>query len=202
MSKQSGHGTSTPFPAFKKWAEKHGSLIGFHDESGISERPVVRTTWAMIGRTPILESTGSWKSLSMSGVIITTPKGTRSRLFLMIFHGSMRGKDFVSYLKQLKRHLAGRKLLLIWDGLPAHRARLGAEYVQTQQKWLKLARLPGYAPELNPIEYLWSAMKTKDLSGLPVRGLPKLKRAIRRSRQRINRDQKILAGFLKASGLY
>jgi transposase len=114
----------------------------------------------------------------------------------------MHGKDFVSYLKQLKRHLAGRKLLLIWDGLPAHRARLVTRYVQTQQKWLKLARLPGYAPELNPIEYLWSAMKTRDISGLPVQGLAKLKQAIRRSRRRINSDQKLLAGFLRASELY
>jgi transposase len=138
----------------------------------------------------------------MSGAIITNPKGTRSRLFLMIFHGSMHGKDFVSYLKQLKRHLAGKKLLLIWDGLPAHRAKLVTSYAQTQEKWLKLARLPGYAPELNPIEYLWSAMKTRDISGLPVQGLPKLKQAIRRSRRRINGNQKLLRGFLTASGLY
>ncbi len=138
----------------------------------------------------------------MSGTIITTPKGTRSRLFLTIFYGSMKAKDFVSYLKQLKRHLAGKKLLLIWDGLPAHRAKLVTNYVQTQDKWLKLARLPGYAPELNPIEYLWSAMKTKDLSGLPVQGLPKLKSAIHKSKHRINRDQEVLTGFLKASRLY
>ena len=176
--------------------------MGFHDESGISERPVVRTTWAIRGKTPIIESTGSWKSLSMSGTIITIPKGTTSKLFLAIFHGSMKGKDFVQYLKQLKRHLNGKKLLLIWDGLPAHRSRIVTDYTDTQRKWLKIERLPGYAPELNPIEYLWSAMKTKDLSGLPVRGLPKLKSAIRRSRYRINGNQQLLRGFLEASTLY
>lgn len=137
----------------------------------------------------------------MWGAIITTPHARKSRLFLTIFHGSMKAKDFVSYLKQLKRHLAGEKLLLIWDGLPAHRARLVTDYVH-DQKWLKLVRVPGYAPELNPIEYLWSAMKTKDLSGLPVQGLPKLKQAIHRSRRRINGDQEVLTGFLKASELY
>lgn len=113
----------------------------------------------------------------------------------------MKAKDFVSYLKQLKRHLAGKKLLLIWDGLPAHRAKLVTNYVHAQ-KWLRIVRLPGYAPELNPIEYLWSAMKTKDLSGLPIQGLPKLKQAIRKSRRRINGDQDVLTGFLKASELY
>lgn len=138
----------------------------------------------------------------MSGVIITTPKAKKSQLFLTIFHGSMKANDFVSYLKQIKRHLAGKKLLLIWDGLPAHRAKVVTEYAKNQNKWLKLARLPGYAPELNPIEYLWSAMKTKDLSGLPVQGLQKLKQTIRKSKHRINRDQKLLKGFLTASGLY
>ena len=138
----------------------------------------------------------------MSGTIITTPQGRRSKLFLTIFHGSMKGKDFVRYLAQLKRHLTGRKLLLIWDGLPAHRAKVVSRYVEAQKKWLKITPLPGYAPELNPIEYLWSAMKTKDLSGLPVQGLPKLKCAIRRSRRRINHHQELLTGFLKASELY
>ena len=138
----------------------------------------------------------------MSGTIIAIPKGTKSKLFLTIFHGSMKGKDFVSYLKQLRQHLKGKKLLLIWDGLPAHRSRIVTNYTDTQKKWLKIERLPGYAPELNPIEYLWSAMKTKDLSGLPVRGLPKLKSAIRRSRYRINSNQQLLRGFLEASKLY
>lgn len=138
----------------------------------------------------------------MSGTIITNPKSARSKLFLTIFHGSMKAKDFVSYLKQIKRHLAGKKILLIWDGLPAHRAKLVTSYAKNQEGWLKLVRLPGYAPELNPIEYLWSAMKTKDLSGLPVQGLPKLKSAIRKSKHRINRNQELLTGFLKASELY
>ena len=138
----------------------------------------------------------------MSGTIITTPKGNQSKLFLAIFHGSMKGKEFVQYLTQLKRHLAGRKLLLIWDGLPAHRAGVVAEYIRTQHQWIRTARLPGYAPELNPIEYLWSAMKTKDLSGLPIQGLHKLTDAIRRSKRRMNQNQELLKGFLKASTLY
>lgn len=144
--------------------------MGFHDESGISERPVVRATWAVKGRTPTIESAGSWKNLRLSGVLLTTPKGNRPKLYLGVFYGSMKGGDFVCYLKTLKRRLAGRKLLLIRDGLPAHRARVVADYLAAHRAWLRVKRLPAYAPELNPIEYLWSAMKTKDPAGPACQG--------------------------------
>ena len=51
-------------------------------------------------------------------------------------------------------HLPGR-LLVIWDGLPAHRSRLVQHWVAGQRARLELERLPAYAPELNPVEYLW-----------------------------------------------
>jgi transposase len=149
-----------------------------------------------------LESTGSWQNLSLSGILLTSPRGRSLRLFLKIFFGSIQGTDVVIYLKTLKRHLKGRKLLLVWDGLPAHRARIVRAYARTQHSWLRIERLPAYAPELNPIEYLWSAMKTKYLAGLPARGLKPLAQAVLRSKRRINGDQRLLRGFLKASTLY
>lgn len=163
---------------------------------------MVRATWAVKGQTPTIESTGSWKNLSLSGTLLTTPKGNRLKLYLNVFYGSMKGRDFVCYLKMLKRHLAGRKLLLIWDGLPAHRARVVTDYLMAQRAWLRVKRLPAYAPELNPIEYLWSAMKTKDLAGLPARGLSPVRRAVWKSKRRMNSNQRLLNGFLKASTLY
>lgn len=163
---------------------------------------MVRSTWSIKGKTPVLESTGSWKNLSLSGVLLTTPRGNRLKLYLNVFYGSMKGSDFVRYLKTLKRHLAGRKLLLIWDGLPAHRARIVTDYLRAQRSWLRVKRLPAYAPELNPIEYLWSAMKTKDLAGLPARGLNPIRRAVWKSKRSMNSNQRLLKGFLRASTLY
>lgn len=103
-------------------------------------------------------------------------------------------------LKELKRHMRGKKLLLIWDGLPAHRSKIVQEYVKTQTHWLKIARFPSYAPEVNPIEYLWGAMKKKYLANLSP-DLVSIGRALRRCRKRIS-DRKLLRGFLRASGLY
>lgn len=89
----------------------------FQDESAISEKPVVTTTWAFKGKTPTIFSKGRWKSLSLSGTIISTAKGKGLRLFLRVFHGSVKEKHVIRYIKELKRHLPEKKLLLIWPGL-------------------------------------------------------------------------------------
>ena len=175
--------------------------MGFQDESGVSDRPFVARTWAMKGKTPIISSAGSWKNLTISGVIITTPSARRQRLFLRIFPESMKARDILRFMKELKAQMDGKKLLLIWDGLPAHRAKIIREYALHERGWLRLERFPAYAPELNPIEYLWSAMKRKDIANHIPGGLETLKRTIKKSGRRLS-DAKLLKGFLEASTLY
>lgn len=176
-------------------------LLGFHDESGISEKPVVRRTWSVVGRTPIIQSTGSWATMSLSASLICTAKGNNPRLFLKSLTHSVKFPDVINYLKELKSHLKGKKLLLFWDGLSAHKAKATIEYLKTQKHWLKVERLPAYAPELNPPEYLWSAMKNKHLCNLWPKGLPALKATVSRSYRKIRNDRELLRSFLKASGL-
>ena len=103
------------------------------------------------------------------------------------------------FLGDLKYHMRGRKLLLIWDGLPAHRAKVVQAWVVTNRSWLRVARFPGYAPELNPIEYLWGAMKKRYLGNLC--DLSAIGTALRSCRKQIG-DTRLLQGFLRASGLY
>ncbi len=175
--------------------------MGFEDESGISEKPTVRTTWAPVGKTPFLQSSGSWKKLTMVGVLVTTPEGRHSKLFIRTIAGGLNAEETIRFLKDLRRHLRGRKLLLIWDGLPAHRARVVTAYVKTQSSWLRTARLPSYAPDVNPIEYCWGAMKKKQLGNLRAEGMRGLGSAVRKAKLAMN-DNDLLHGCLTASGLY
>ena len=171
--------------------------MAFEDESGLSEKPVVRTTWAPKGKTPTIQSSGSWKSLSMAGLIKFTPTGNNPELFFHLQPGSMDRYDFVKFLKQVKTEMKGKKLLLIWDRLPAHRAKLVTSYVASQKTWLRIEHYPGYAPELSPVEFMWSAMKGKDLSHIPPKGLKHLKQMVQKSVRRIRSDKRLLKGFLK-----
>jgi transposase len=53
---------------------------------------------------------------------------------------------------QLRVFLGGQEATLVWDGRPAHRSRAMAAWLRGQRAWLVAEPLPGYAPELNPVE--------------------------------------------------
>lgn len=184
-----------------KKGAKIRALIGFLDESGISEKPTVRRTWAPKGHTPIIRSTGSWKTRSVVGVITSTPNGYRPKLYLRIFKTTIHAAEVIRFIKELRYHVK-RKVILLWDGLPAHRAKTVRNFLKTQTHWLETKRFPAYAPELNPVEYAWSSGKTKDLANFCPDTLDILDNQIRRSKRRLRRRPDILKGFLRKSTLF
>ena len=183
----------------KKGAHE-GRRIAFLDESGISERPTVRRTWAPRGKTPVIVSTGSWSVRSVVGVITCTPEGNDPKLYIRIFPGSMHKEDVLRFLKELRHHVRG-KILLVWDRLAAHRAKIVREYIAAHP-WISTEHFPPYAPELNPVEYLWATAKNHDLAHVYPEGLERLDGHIRRMKRRLQRRADILKGFLKKSSLF
>lgn len=171
--------------------------MAYEDESGISEKPVVRKTWALKGKTPIIISSSAWKRLTMAGLLLFTPKCNNPHMYFRLQPGSMDRYDFIDFLKDIKIELKRKKLLLIWDGLPAHRAKETANYIKSQKQWLRVERYPAYAPELSPVEFIWSPMKTKDLANMSPKGLKHLKRAVRKSFKRIKMNKSLLLGCLR-----
>lgn len=137
----------------------------------------------------------------MAGLIVCTPQGNNPRIWFRLQPGAMNQKDFVALLRDIKIEMKGKKLLLIWDGLPAHRARIVSDYIKSQRRWLRAERYPAYAPELCPVEFLWSPMKTKDLAHVPPRGLWHLKRLVRRSFRRVKTDKELLKSCLRKAGV-
>jgi len=55
--------------------------------------------------------------------------GRRSRLFFQTREGSSNSESLIRFLSDLHRELGGRKAILIWDGLPAHKSRAMKEYL-------------------------------------------------------------------------
>ncbi|OGG62171.1 hypothetical protein A3C21_04215 [Candidatus Kaiserbacteria bacterium RIFCSPHIGHO2_02_FULL_59_21] len=185
---------------------KKGALLRvtfcFLDESGYSERPTVRSTWGRKGETPIIRSTGSWKSISATGIIATDVALRRVRELCTFKKGSVRKEDTVNTLKHLLRHVKGR-IALFWDGLAQHGARSVREYLAGHRdRFVMVERFPAYAPELNPQEYLWSSSKTKDMANYCPEKPDDLAQKARMSLRRIQRRPDILRGALKKSGLF
>jgi transposase len=143
----------TPYLARpQKKARREGRLIVFVDESGISERPTRVRTWAPKGQTPIIQFHFNWNHVSVIAGL------TRTNFLFRLYEGSIKKEEIVEFLKALKAHLK-QPLLVIWDGLRAHRSRLVREYLDSLAGHIQIAFLPPYAPDLNPVEYLWAWLK-------------------------------------------
>lgn len=95
----------------------------------------------------------------MAGLIIFTAKGNNPQLFFQMQPESMDKHDFIVLLKDIKIEMKGKKLLLIWDRFPAHRAKAVKDHIKSERSWLKVEHYPAYAPELSPVEFMWSAQR-------------------------------------------
>ena len=188
--------------AAKKNAAQQRAWRIFEDESGVSQHPVVRRTWAPRGNTPILVHTGSnWKRLSVAGALAFRWDGRRSRFFFHTVPGTYTDRALVPFLRALKRHVRGRRVVLIWDGLGAHKSRYMTAYLRRQRAWLTVERLPAYAPELNPLEQVWGNVKTRELANVCVPDLASLRRPLRGGFARIRRQPMLAHAFLRHAGL-
>jgi transposase len=107
----------------------------------------------------------------------------------------------IGALEELRRFLGGQKATLVWDGLPAHRSLAMAAWLRGQRSWLVIERLPGYAPELNPMEGLWTSLKEVELANLAGDTLDEVTAAAERGIQRIRSSHWLAFSFLRHCGL-
>ena len=106
----------------------------------------------------------------------------------------------VKFLRSLRRHIRG-KVLLIWDGLASHRSGQVRAHIRAQCHWLRVEPLPGYAPELNPVEYLWSAIKAKATANYSPDTLDELSGRLRAGIGGLRRRGTVGLGFIKHARL-
>jgi len=127
--------------------------------------------------------------------------GQRSRLFFQTRDGSYNTASLIQFLENLKRELRGQKAVLVWDGLPAHKSREMKSYLQQQRDWLVVESLPGYAPDLNPVETLWGNIKGQELANRCATDLGEIHRAVKGGMARVSQSQRLSFSFLKHAGL-
>jgi len=188
--------------AAKKNARRHHAWLVFEDESGVSQQPVVRRTWAPRGDTPVLIHTGGhWKRLSIAGALAFRWDGRRTRFFFQTRAGTYTDVALIAFLRALKRHFPRQRVMLIWDGLGGHKSRVMATYLAGQRAWLTVERLPAYAPELNPIEQVWGNVKTRELANVCAPDLAALRPPLHAGFARVRRQPQLAFAFLQHAGL-
>lgn len=182
------------WPRIQQKARKEKRTLVFIDESGLSQKPAAKNTWAPEGETPVIQMNFNWKKLSVIGGI------TIRSIYFQLHEESVKSAQVIEFLKHLQKHIKG-KLLVVWDNLPAHRSKVVAQYLATTKGRIWVERLPGYAPELNPIEYLWGYAKNNELANLAPKDLWELSAEAKKALRKIRRMPRCIRAFWAQSTL-
>ena len=168
----------------------------FVDEAGFYVLPAVVRTYAPRAQTPVLRAPLMYDHLSaISGI---TPAGD---LYMSVQDRAIRGPDVVRFLRHVMRCVEG-KILVIWDGLPAHRGGAVKQFLRNGAcERLHLEPLPGYAPELNPDEGIWKHLKLVELKNLCCHNLDHLRYELRKAKERLRHKRKIIKACFRQVGL-
>jgi transposase len=161
----------------------------------VSQRPHRCRTWAPRGQTPILEFNFNWQSLSVVAGL------TFLSFYFRLYVGSVKTPQVLDFLQTLVRHIRA-PLLLVWDRLPAHRSRLVRDYIEQLGGRIHIEYLPAYAPELNPVEYIWGYWKQHELPNVCPKNYWQLSQAARCTLRRMRRRPRIITAFWKQASLW
>ncbi len=136
------------YPAIEAKARRERAIILWLDQTGLRSDSSVGTGWAPVGKPPVVPKTGK-----RFGVNVMAAISNKGELYFTCYRGSFTGPVFLAYLKRLVRQL-DRKVHLIVDRHPVHRRVMVRDWLTENEASIEMHLLPGYAPELNPVELL------------------------------------------------
>jgi transposase len=169
--------------------------------------PPTARTRARRGRTPVIRVRGrSRRRISIAAPTCYKP-GERARLIYRPRRddGARAGRkgfawtDYRDLLITAHRQLGG-PIVLIWDNLNTH-LTAGMREFTADRPWLTVFQLPSYAPDLNPVEGVWSLLRRGWLSNTAFTTPDHLIQTIRHGLRTIQYRSDLIDGCLAGTGL-
>jgi transposase len=184
------------YPAIEARARQQKAIILWLDQTGLRSDAAVGTSWAPVGKTPVVAKTGK-----RFGVNVMAAISNKGELYFTCYHGSFTGPVFLAWLDRLVRHL-DRKVHLIVDGHPVHRRVTVRDWLAQRVDRIEMHFLPGYAPELNPMELLNGDIKRHVAQANPANPAELAAAAASHLRRRQNQPEVVKALFGKPEVRY
>jgi transposase len=164
--------------------------------------PLVRRTWAPLGKTPILihRTRGQRKVSVIAALCLSSTMRSVQLFFQVLSKGNITGEVVIGFLRQLRRQVRG-PIILVWDLLQAHRCKEVQSYLQRTHR-VTACHLPPYAPELNPVEYAWCYLKMNPLANVALPDVHALGKLACRRGKSLARRSALLRSFIAQSPLF
>jgi transposase len=180
---------SETFPAIRAQAKADGATVYFLDEAGVRSDHHAGTTWAPVGKTPVVATTGARHTINLISAV--TAQGA---LRFAAFEGGFNAERFIEFCTHLMQDAPGPVYLVV-DGHPAHRAKATTEFIASTHGRLRLFFLPGYSPELNPDEWVWKNVKHDRVGRAGITSAADLKTKATNALRRLQRLPHLVRSF-------
>ena len=184
-----------------KKAKQDRAHVVLIDESGFFINPLVRRTWAPKGCTPVPTGFGRHRD-KVSTIAAVSIAATRRRIgvyFATDPKTYINAEAVVAFLRDLLRHLRGN-VIVIWDGGSNHKGPVVREFLRRFPR-LHLERLPGYAPDLNPVEMIWSHLKYGLMANFVPKDVEDLDKVVRKNLSKLANDPIMIRSLWAGSKL-
>lgn len=183
------------YPKLKARAKRRGADIFFIDEAGVRSDAALQRTWGAKGETPIVATSGQRQKVNAISAV-----NASGAFWYDVYTGRFNAELFISKLNAFMRHRR-RPMYLVLDGHPAHRAKIVAAYVQSLEGRLELHFLPGYAPDLNPDEFVWNHLRQNGVTKTPLKQNEQLKERVEKDLAQIKSNPELVRSFFYAESV-
>ena len=155
----------------------------------------MQRTWGARGETPIVATSGQRQKVNAISAV-----NANGAFWCDVYTGKFNTPLLITKLKAFMRNRK-RPVFLVLDGHPAHRAKIVADYVQSLKGRLELHFLPGYAPDLNPDEFVWNHLRQNGVTKKPLKQNEKLKDRVETDLAQIKRSPRLVRSFFRAESV-
>ncbi len=172
-------------------------LVLFEDEASFAQWGSLSYTWAPVGKTPTIKTSGKRKNYKVFGAI----DYHTGQFFHKCYEGRLNSESYEVFIQGIldstKCHI-----ILIHDGASYHKSAAINQFYNKNEERLSVFRLPSYSPDYNPIEKLWKKVKEKGTHLHYFPTFESLKSKVHQSLELFDNDAKeVLSLFLKFNNL-
>ena len=158
---------------------------------GVRSDQVLGRTWGIRGETPEVSTSGKRQSVNAISAV-----NARGEFWYETYTERLNATRFIELVSNFM-HRRKQPVFLVLDRHPAHIAKSVAVYVQSLKGRLELHFLPGYAPELNPDEFVWNHLRQQGVSKTPLRQDESLKKRVESDLAEVKSCPRLVRSFFR-----